>query len=345
MKTSRFLIIAALVAVFLFSADLSVALEPIPQESGFSGFIRPSIGYLNFKSNMVASFLGYDLSNKKTDSLDDSPNSESTGIFMAPFSLEYTFASTRTQLFLGTDLTDLIRFDYSQQIGVKQGIGTFGILQGGILFSGIPAKVWKDPYVVDRNRDETSRDSTGARLVWDRIFGSQLQLQYTYRNIDINREKSGEFLGLTSAERRRLRRDGDQHAAEIQYRFNFAEKHWLAPAFVYSYDDREGGAMKNDAYNFQLTYLYFGDPITLTANAFFGKADYDDRNPIYGKTQDDDNYGLQGSLFYKNPWGWSLFGSKPMNFFIATAFAKSDSNIDFYDQEAFMASAGVFFKW
>lgn len=196
MKTLRSFIIAALGTAFLFSANLSFALEPIPQESGFSGFIQPSIGYLNFKSNMVASFLGFDLSDKKTDSLDDSPDSQSTAIVMAPFSLEYTFASTRTQLFLGTDLTDLIRFDYSQQIGIKQGIGNFGILQGGILFSGIPAKVWKDPYVVDKNRDETSRESTGARLVWDRIFGSQFQLQYTYRNIDISSEKSGDFLDL-----------------------------------------------------------------------------------------------------------------------------------------------------
>ena len=215
--------IAALIAAFLFSAGRSLALDPIPRESGFSGYIRPAVGYLNFKTNMIASFLGFDLSDKKTDSLDDSPDSESTAIVMAPFSLEYTFASTRTQLFLGTDLTDLIRFDYSQQIGVKQGIGNFGILQGGILFSGIPAKVWKDPYVVDRNRDDTSRESTGARLVWDRIFGSQFQLQYTYRNIDISSEKSGEFLELTSAERSRLRRDGDLHNAEILYRFKLAD--------------------------------------------------------------------------------------------------------------------------
>lgn len=345
MKKTNFIISVSIVILLFFVANLAMALDPIPEESGFSGFIRPGVGYLNFKSNMVASFLGYDLSDKRTNSLDDSPNSQSTGLFLAPFSLEYTFASTRTQLFLGTDLTDLIRFDYSQQIGVTQGIGTLGILQGGILFTGIPAKVWKDPYVVGRNRDETNRDSTGARLVWDRIFGSKFQLQYTYRNIDINSEKSGEFLGLTSAERRRLKRDGDRHNAEILYRFKLAERHQLAPAFAYTYDDREGGAMKNDAYNFQLTYLYLGDPITLTANAFIGWADYDDRNPIYGKTREDDNYGVQGSLFYKNPWGWSLFGSKPMNFYIGAAFAKSDANIDFYDQEAFMTTAGVFFRW
>jgi hypothetical protein len=50
-------------------------------------------------------------------------------------------------------------------------------------------------------------------------------------------------------------------------------------------------------------------------------------------------------VYYENPWGWSLFGSRPMNFFVGGAYAKSDANIDFYDQEAIMGSVGVFFKW
>ena len=156
---------------------------------------------MRYKTNMVASFLGYDLSDKKTNSLNDSPDSESSGIALIPFSLQYTFADTHTQLFVGTELADLIRFDLSQQAGIKQGIGKAGVIQGGVLFSGIPAKVWKDPYVVNQNRKETNRKNNGARLVWDRIFGSQLQVQYTYRNIEISSEKSGEFLGLTDAER------------------------------------------------------------------------------------------------------------------------------------------------
>ena len=128
MKKTNFLTIAILTLILLLGANLASALDPIPNESGFSGFIRPGVGYLNFKSNMVASFLGYDLSEKKTNSLDDSPDSQSNGLVIVPFSLEYTFASTRTQLFLGTDLTDLIRFDYTQQLGVKQEIGKLGIL-------------------------------------------------------------------------------------------------------------------------------------------------------------------------------------------------------------------------
>ena len=131
MKKTNILTIAVLTLTLLLSANLATALEPIPKESGFGGFIRPGVSYLNYKSNMVASFMGFDLSEGTIHSLDDSPNSQSTGIVMVPFSLAYTFASTRTQLFLGTDLTDLIRFDYAQQFGVKQEIGKLGILQGG----------------------------------------------------------------------------------------------------------------------------------------------------------------------------------------------------------------------
>ena len=343
-KTKR--IIGVSLAIFLFlGIHPAAALERIPEESGFSGFIRPGVAYLNFKSNLVASFLGYDLSDKKTNSLNDSPNSQDNVLFLAPFSLEYTFASTRTQLFVGTDLVDLARFDYTQQFGIKQGIGFLGILQGGILFSGIPAKVWKDPYVVNQNRDETSRESTGARLVWDRILGSGLQLQYTYRNIEISSEKSGQALGLTANQRDLLKRDGDLHIGEVLYRFTIAKRHQLAPAFIYTYDDRDGGAMKNDAYDVQLTYVYFGDSLTFNGNVSVGQADYDDKNPIYGKTQENDRYGVQGSLYYKNPWDWTLLGSKPMNFFAAAAYVNSDANIDFYDQEAFLTTVGVLFKW
>ncbi len=343
MRRKSFLTFAALIIVLLMGANLASALDPIPVESGFSGFVRPGVGYLRYKSNMVASFLGFDLSDKKTNSLTDTPSSESTGIALVPFSLQYTFASTRTQLFLGTDLTDLIRFDYTQQAGVKQEIGRFGLLQGGVLFSSIPAKVWKDPYVVDQNRRDTNRTSNGARLVWDRIFGIELQAQYTYRKIDVNSEDSGEFLGLSSRKQDLLDRNGDRHMGEVLYRFRFADKHTLAPTIRYTNDDRDGDAMASDGFDFQLTYAYLSKPIVFTANASIGQADYDQKNPIYDKTQDDDRYGLQGNLYYQNPWGWSLFGSNPMSFYAGAAYAYTDSNIDFYDQEAIMVKKAVNF--
>jgi hypothetical protein len=103
--------------------------------------------------------------------------------------------------------------------------------------------------------------------------------------------------------------------------------------------------MASNAYEFQLTYAYLGDPITFTVNGLFGQEDYDEENPIYNKDQDDDRYGLQAAVYYKNPWGWRLFGSKPMNFYISGAYIDIDSNITFYDQQAIMGTGGVMFKW
>ena len=345
MKRNLFLIIVVLVTVLLVGADLATALEPVPTESGFSGFFRPGVGYLRYKTNMVASFLGYDLAEKKTDYLTDSPDAESTGFALFPFALRYTFASTATQVFLGSDIYDLARFDYAQQIGVKQGLGRFGILQGGFLFSSIPAKVWKDPYIADQDRKKTNRKSMGFRLVWDRIMDTHLELQYTYRKIDISSEQSGNFLGLSSDARDRLKRDGDNHSVQILYRFTLADKHRLVPAFIYTKDDRDGEAMKSDVYDFQLTYAYLGDPFTLFLNGLIGWADYDKKNPIYGKKQEDDRYGFNGQLYYKNPWGWTLLGSQPMVFYVSTAYVEYSSNIDFYDQEGFMATVGVGWTW
>jgi len=123
--------------------------------------------------------------------------------------------------------------------------------------------VWKDPYLTNQDRIDTNRKSTGARLTWDRILGSQFQMQYTYRKVDISSEKSGESIGsLSSSQRQLLERDSDLHNAEILYRFNFAKKHLLTPAFIYTLDDRDGKAMQNDAYTLQLTYAYRDNPLT-----------------------------------------------------------------------------------
>ena len=59
----------------MLGATWASALDPIPQESGFSGFIRPAVGYLNYKSKMVASIQGFDLAKETNDNLYDSPYS------------------------------------------------------------------------------------------------------------------------------------------------------------------------------------------------------------------------------------------------------------------------------
>jgi hypothetical protein len=344
MKMKASFSVLVLSVVLVMTGSQALALDPISQKSGFSGYIQPGLGYLNIKSNTVAKVLGFELSDQRISSLDDEPNSQSTMIVTVPYKIAYTLATTRTEIFLGTDVGDLLAFDTAQQLGVKQELGSLGVFQAGLLFSGT-VKVWKDPYVTGQNRDDTSRQNIGAQLAWDKIFGSNLELEYSLRKVDIGSEKSGEFLGLTDSEQDRLDRNGSVHSLSAAYGFKFGGNQKLTPKITLSYEDLDGEAMANTGVDLQLTYVYDGDPITLVLNGFVGQADFDKSNPIYDKTRDDDRYGVSAMVYYKNPWGWTLFGSEPMRFFVTGAYTAVDSNIDFYNQEAVLGMAGIAFRW
>jgi len=338
-------IIAVAVAIVLLAgANTVLALDPIPKQAGFSGYIQPGLGYLSIKSNMVAKVLSFDLSDQKISNLNDEPDSQSTMLFSLPFKLAYTFQGGRTQVFLGTEVGDLLSFDTAQQLAIKQEVGALGVMQAGLLFSGA-TRVWKDPYVTGQNRDDTDRRNMGAQFTWDKIYGSNLELEYSIRKIDIGSEKSGEFLGLSNADQDRLDRNGVVHKVSAAYQFKYSEKHQFTPEIALSYDDLDGEAMANTGVDLKLNYTYLGDPVTLVINGSVGAADYDKSNPIYGKTREDDRYGVTATLYYKNPWGWKLLGSEPMQFFVTGAYSVTDSNIDFYNQEALLGMGGVAFRW
>jgi len=331
--------------VVILAGSPASALDPIPEQPGFSGYIQPGVGYLSIKSNTVAKILSFDLSNQRIDSLDDEPDSESTAFFTVPFKLAYTFANTRTEVFLGTEVGDLLSFDTAQQLGVKQDIGSLGVFQAGLLFSG-NVKVWRDPFVTDQNRDDTSRQNVGTQLVWDKVLGSNLELEYAFRKVDIGNESSGDSIAaLTNADRDRLDRNGTVHRVSAGYLFKFGDNHKLRPQFSMNYDDLDGEAMANTGVDLQLTYIYNLDPITLVLNGYVGQADYDKRNPVFGKTREDDRYGTSATVYYTNPWDWSLLGSQSARFFVTGAYTAADSNIDFYNQEVALGLFGMAFQW
>lgn len=157
-----------IVTSILFAVNSAFAqLDPIPKESGFSGYIGPAAGAVRYKSNMIAGLrkINVDFGEEITKSLTEEAESRTQGIGLLNFELGYNFAGTRTRLFVGSTLEDFIRFDLAQQVGVRQEIGNMGTLSAGILLSSIPVAVWKDPYVANSPRQDTDRESTGGRLV------------------------------------------------------------------------------------------------------------------------------------------------------------------------------------
>lgn len=340
MKILKFSIVIMLVLTFTQTA---LAIDPVPQESGFSGFVRAGAGMLNYKSNMVAGNSLMDVGDEITNSLFAEPDSETSGMGMFNFELAYTFASTRTQITLGSQIEDIARLNLGQQLAVKQELPDKSILSVGLLFSSIPTEVWSDPYVVGLPRLETDRDSSGIRLVYDRILGSNFEVRYSYRKIELDREDSGAFLGLSPADRNRLRREGDNHTLDLSYRFRLSDRHRLVPSLTYFMEDLDGDAMSKSGVDFQLTYFFFNDPVTLILNGVIGASENDKNNPIYGKTQEDDRYALGAQFYYKNPFGWKPFGHEDFSVFAAGSYLLNDSDIDFYDTEVSTLTAGVLF--
>ena len=148
----------------------------------------------------------------------------------------------------GGSLEDAVTLDGVTQLGARKDMGSAGILQGGFLFSGIPTQTWEDPYAEGVKRKETTRDSNGVRLQWDRIMGSAYQFTFSYRDISFDRERSGQGVESVSCNvscQDLLRRDGDQYAFDVSYLFKLGDgtRHLLRPMVRYTIDDREGGGV------------------------------------------------------------------------------------------------------
>ena len=326
------------------AAPLASAIEPIPQTPGWRGFLVGGAGYIDLKSNFVAGNGVIDIGRETINSIYDSPQSDSTWHPFFTGEINYTFED-QWQVFLGTSLEDAVTLDGVAQFGVRKDIGSSGVLQGGYLFSGIPTQTWEDPYAEGVKRDETDRDSSGLRLQWDRVMGSAFELTFSWRDISIDNERSGQ--GVTSvpcdvACQDLLRRDGDQYSFDVSYLYKLGEgsRHLLRPMVRYTIDDREGDAISGDSYRLQLSYIFLGQGYTVASNIAYGGSGEDERNPLFGVTTDSTRYAIDTTLFYRLPAAsgrWQAVGS--------ILWGKDDSNVRFYDSDIFNVNLGVMYRF
>jgi len=340
---SLFTKVIIIVFLGIFASTAYAQPASIPQESGFSGFVSGGAGVWRVENNMVKKIGGFKVSDDDINSIDDKPRSETEVTPIFNYNLRYTFASTRTQIFLGSELENVLRLDPATLFGVRQELPDQSVLGVAYVFSPFVSEVYRDPYVEDKDRDGTDRTINGLRLSYGNILGSDLSFLYTYRNIDINNESSGNQLGLSSSKRNRLDRNGDQHDLEVLYRFvseSGGTKHTLLPSFQYSYFDLDGSAMTYDYFLFNLNYRYDVEKFAISVNGYYGYADYDESNPIYGKTREDDRYGFAVLGFYKHIFGVEGLHLNPM-----VTINRSDSNIDFYKSEVDLFALSVFYNF
>lgn len=322
----------------------TLAIETIPSTPGWRGFVIVGGGYTDLKSNLVAGNNLIDIGQPVINSVAQPPESDDTFHPVVTGEINYTFGNG-WQAFFGTSLEDAVTLDGVTQLGARKDLGSAGIVQGGFLFSGIPAQVWEDPYAEGVLRKETDRDSTGVRLEWDRFLGTAFDLTMSYRDISIDTEHSGE--GVTSVVctadcQELLRRDGQQYSFDVSYLYRLGEgkRHLVRPLVRYTIDDRDGEAMSSDGYRLQLSYVFLGEGYSVASNLAYLSRSFDARNPIFGARTDANGFVVDSTLFYRLPikgGRWQAVGN--------VLWGEEDSDVAFHDTEIFMVSAGVMYRF
>ncbi len=327
-----------------FAASTQAAVI-IPTKSGFSGYINLGVGGVSVKSNMLASIINgnVDVGDKEIDNLADSPNgSEGGAIPAANFELSYTFASTRTQLYIGNLLENYLSMEMNTLAGIRQDVGNAGNIGAAVTTTSVDTQVWSDPYLTDAKRKDTDRTAQGFNVYWQQIMSSGLELKYSTSEVDIDKERSGQSLALTTAQRKLLDRNGDVDRYTMSYEFASDDnRHIVTPSIAYVDRDLDGEAMANDGGVASLNYIYKQDDHwRYVLNASYGDFDYKEANPIYGKQDSSNSYGVSGTVFYTEPFGW-----KDWSFNATAGYYEEDNDIDFYDTEVGVVVFGMFRKF
>lgn len=323
----------------------ALAADSIPQESGFGGFFIVAPGVFDISSNLLygGAPLLDDVANTQIESIFDAPSSQSAAALLTAGELNYTFSSTRTQLYFGNRLEDLLRLDVLFGLGVRQELPDKSIMALSALMTPTDLKVWSDPYVEGEDRVKTDLDQPGARFRWGRMFKTGLEFTAQYRRYEHDQELSGRWLidegRLDPADRPLLDRDGDIWKAQFLYRIKSGQRHVFEPVLRYTNWDLDGAAMAHAGPAAQLTYLYLTKKLVLDANVIYLTYEADRVHPVYGQVLTADRYALGLTAFY------DLFNAKRWRALASIDFVREDANIDFFDSRVSAFYVGVIWRF
>jgi len=310
----------------------ALAVDRIPETSGFSGFALVAPGVFGVSSNLIygGAPLLDDVANSPIESIFDAPGSQTAAALLLAGEVNYTFSSSRTQLFFGNRLEDILRLDVAFGLGVRQELPDKSVLALSVLATLTDRKVWSDPYVENEERVKTDLGQPGVRLRWGRMFGTGLEFTAQYRRYEHDSEESGDWLvgqnRLDPAELPLLKRDGDIWRAQFLYRIK-SGKHVFEPTLRYTNWNLDGDAMAHAGLTAQLTYLYITKKLVLDVNALYHTHDSDTIHPVYGKKIEADRVAVGVTAFY------DLFGAKRWRALASIDFLREDANIDFFDSD------------
>lgn len=314
------------------------AIDPIGDQKGWSGHVNLGAGFGAIETNFLSEISGFDLGDEKIDAL-DSPDDDDIGIPALGFNVGYNFEGGKTRVQLSNIVVEPLDAGLFSQLALIHDFGHIGTMQiAGISNLSSRVKEYADPYQSNVKRDDTDADQGGGRFTWDKMFGSNFEIDVIARNKNIDDEDSGIDLGLSKAQRDLLDRQGDIMDVSIGYQFELeGGKHQLRPMVGYIDRDLDGDAMSQDGFTIGLDYTYMTSSLMWVNKLSFSDLDGDKDNPIFGDSNDADEFEVGTTLMFPG-----AFGLKHWMPTVGVAYSDIDSDVDFNDSSIWLIRATMF---
>jgi len=270
-------------------------------------FIELGAGFVNSKDN-------FSTSNPENISSLGNASEENEGFAFVDFYYGYEVNDKSTiyitsmfeQIGLGSKvITDIGSFD----IGISAGLGD---------------EEWENPFLTNSNRKKTDVSEISAHIGYGfslaQAHNAQLVYSYSIRSYD------------TETVQDSLKRDGNRHiiALENSYtpKFGKGKFTYLFNTSIENYDAK-GDASTYDALMFELGITSdITKSVNVTVIAALGAKEYDQANPVFGKTVDADISSLVAVVKWDRPFEYKNFYTT-----LKVGHEEEDANVDFYDKE------------
>ncbi len=328
MKTVVGLTKLSLVAFSILYSTTSVA--ALAKQQGFSGEIALIAGYVQQTSN-----LNSEGEKVNTGDLNRQAESESSGLIAPLGNLQYTFGEDLDkQFFIGTSREDIAVGDIAFEIGYSQGFDSGMVMSFSYLPSVMTGETWQDPYLLDTKKKETDVSGNAVRFQIEAIAGSNFSAELAYGTTEVDDEQSGST--LTSSDQKLLERNGSSIYLKSAYKYAINQTNILIPSVTYISHSADGEAMSFNSYGGDLTYFKVIGKQSIALSVAYSHSSYDASNPVFNETREDNAYSA--FIAYERGLG---FGLDNCSFISLAGYSQSVSNIEFYDEEGFIASVGV----
>ncbi len=261
-------------------------------------------------------------SKKRIDDLDSAADRETT--FLPGIIPEVTWDVGEPEgikLYFKTDppIDEVGGFAFN--FGASYELGKVGILDTSAFFTPFE-EAWKNPYITGVDREETDTTKYGVRLGLNRILGTGLRVQLVYLNDEVDDDVIGDLIPD-------LARDGSIYSVGVNYSFYVGENLELRPRVSVRKGDYDGEANSFMKYKFDFEARYMTGNWIIVPRVHYSHSEYDETDPIFDKTRDNDSYGLNLMTTFTEPFNWENWSVTGL-----ASLSRGDSNIDFYDTES-----------